>query len=48
MIFVIIMWEAFVARRTVIFTYHNAVHLEWSPRLPISFHSHIESVKVFY
>jgi cytochrome c oxidase subunit 1 len=47
-IFVIIMWEAFVARRTVMFTYHNSVHLEWSPRLPISFHSHLESVKVFY
>lgn len=48
MLFIIIMWEAFVSRRTVIFTYHNAVHLEWSPRLPISFHSHVESIKVFY
>jgi heme/copper-type cytochrome/quinol oxidase subunit 1 len=48
MLFIVILWEAFVTRRTVMFTYHNAVHLEWSPRLPISFHSHVESVKVFY
>ena len=48
MLFIVILWEAFVSRRTVMFTYHNAVHLEWSPRLPISFHSHVESVKVFY
>lgn len=47
-LFIVILWEAFVSRRTVIFTYHNAVHLEWSPRLPISFHSHGESVKLFY
>nr|UBX38550.1 cytochrome c oxidase subunit I [Brachionus fernandoi] len=48
MLFIVILWEAFVAHRTVMFTYHNAVHLEWSPRLPISFHSHVEAVKVFY
>ena len=48
MLFIVIMWEAFAARRTVMFTFHNAVHLEWTPRLPISFHSHIESIKVFY
>nr|WOV68818.1 cytochrome c oxidase subunit 1 [Brachionus falcatus] len=48
MLFIVILWEAFVVRRTVMFTYHNSVHLEWSPRLPISFHSHIEAVKVFY
>lgn len=47
-LFIVILWEAFVSHRTVIFTYHNAVHLEWSPRLPISFHSHVESIKVFY
>ena len=47
-LFIVILWEAFVAHRTVMFTYHNAVHLEWSPRLPISFHSHVEAVKVFY
>lgn len=47
-LFIVILWEAFITRRTVMFTYHNAVHLEWSPRLPISFHSHVESVKVFY
>nr|QHN89969.1 cytochrome c oxidase subunit 1 [Brachionus calyciflorus]UBY46735.1 cytochrome c oxidase subunit I [Brachionus calyciflorus] len=48
MLFIVILWEAFVSHRTVMFTYHNAVHLEWSPRLPISFHSHVESIKVFY
>lgn len=48
MLFIVILWEAFITRRTVIFTYHNAVHLEWSPRLPIAFHSHVEAVKVFY
>nr|ACX54194.1 cytochrome oxidase subunit I [Brachionus ibericus]AGI78543.1 cytochrome c oxidase subunit I [Brachionus koreanus] len=48
MLFIIILWEAFVSRRTVMFTYHNPVHLEWSPRPPIAFHSHVEAVKVFY
>ncbi len=47
-LFVVILWEAFATHRTVIFTFHNNVHLEWTPRLPISFHSHRESIKIFY
>jgi hypothetical protein len=35
-------------KRTVIFTYHSSVHLEWlSPRLPSKFHTHNQSVAVF-
>lgn len=48
MLFVVILWEAFVTHRTVMFTFHNNVHLEWSPRLPIRFHSHSEAIKLFY
>jgi hypothetical protein len=47
MLFVVILWEAFVTQRSVVWTYHTSVHLEWSPSLPISFHRHLESVKVF-
>ena len=47
-LFVVILWEAFVTHRTVMFTFHNNVHLEWTPRLPIRFHSHVESIKLFY
>lgn len=47
-LFVVILWEAFVMKRTVIFTYHSSVHLEWlSPRLPSKFHTHNQSVAVF-
>ncbi len=47
-LFVVMLWEAFVTQRSVMFRYHNNVHLEWTPRLPIAFHSHAESIKVFY
>lgn len=47
-LFVVILFEAFTSQRSVMWVYHNPVHLEWSPRLPISFHSHNERVKVFY
>lgn len=47
-LFIVILWEAFVTHRTLMFTAHSAVHLEWSPRLPIAFHSHQESIKIFY
>jgi heme/copper-type cytochrome/quinol oxidase subunit 1 len=47
-LFVVILWEAFVTHRTVMFTFHRNVHLEWSPRLPIRFHSHSEAIKLFY
>lgn len=46
--FIIILWESFVTQRSIIFTNNVSIHLEWSPRLPIGFHSHMESVKVFY
>jgi heme/copper-type cytochrome/quinol oxidase subunit 1 len=48
MLFVVILFEAFTSQRSVMWVYHNPVHLEWRPRLPISFHSHNERVKVFY
>ena len=49
MLFVLILWEAFVTRRSVMFVNHSNVNLEWaSPRLPIPFHSHSESIKIFY
>lgn len=47
-LFVLILWEAFASQRSVIWTFHNSTHLEWTPRLPLSFHSHNESIKVFY
>jgi cytochrome c oxidase subunit 1 len=47
LIFVVILWEAFVTQRHVMWTHHSAVHLEFTPRQPISFHSHSESVKIF-
>ena len=46
--FIIILWESFVTQRSIMFSNNLSIHLEWSPRLPISFHSHSESVKVFY
>jgi heme/copper-type cytochrome/quinol oxidase subunit 1 len=48
-VFLIIIWEAFVSHRTLIFTYHSRVHLEFrKPRAPLSFHTHMESIKVVY
>ena len=46
-LFVVILWEAFITQRVVLWTYHNSTHLEWTPSLPISFHSYSESIKVF-
>jgi cytochrome c oxidase subunit 1 len=46
--FIVILWEAFITQRSVIFTFQRSVHLEWSPRLPISFHSHRQALKLFY
>lgn len=46
--FVVILWERFVTQRTVMFTFNSPVHLEWSSRLPTSFHTHNESLKIFY
>jgi heme/copper-type cytochrome/quinol oxidase subunit 1 len=48
LLFVVILWESFVTQRSVMFVFNSPVHLEWSSRLPTSFHTHNESVKVFY
>lgn len=48
LLFVVILWERFVTQRSVMFTYNSPVHMEWSPRLPVSFHTHNESIKIFY
>jgi cytochrome c oxidase subunit 1 len=48
LVFVFILWEAFSSHRVVIWTFNSNVHLEWTPRLPIKFHSHRESIKIFY
>ena len=47
LLFVVILWESFVTQRVVLWNYHNSTHLEWRPNLPISFHRHVEAVKVF-
>ena len=48
LLFVIILWEAFVCKRMVIFTYQSNTHLEWlSNRSPSSYHTHSQSVSVF-
>jgi heme/copper-type cytochrome/quinol oxidase subunit 1 len=47
--FVVILWEAFVAQRAFMFSFHSSVHLDWVySRLPVRFHSHVESPKIFY
>ena len=47
--FIVILWEGFVRSRSVMFTLNSSVHLEWvSSRLPSSYHTHSQSVKVFY
>lgn len=46
--FIIILWESLVTQRSLITNNFTPVHLEWRRRLPIQFHSHLESVKLFY
>jgi len=46
--FVVILWERFITQRSVVSVSNSPVHLEWVPRLPISFHSHREGIKIFY
>jgi cytochrome c oxidase subunit 1 len=46
--FVVMLWESLVTHRTIMFSYHRNVNLDWHSRSPIRFHSHIESIKVFY
>jgi hypothetical protein len=49
MIFTLILWEAFVSQRSLIFVAHSSVHLEWvSSRLPVSYHTNNESLKPSY
>ncbi len=48
MIFIVLLWESLVTQRTLMFSYHRNVNLDWHSRSPIRFHRHIESVKVFY
>jgi len=52
MFFIFILWEAFVSKRIVIFTFQKNVHLEWvtsrGARFPVKFHTHSQSVKIFY
>ena len=48
LMFVVILWEGFVTQRSLMWSFHSNTHLEWSPRLPISYHSHEESLKLFY
>ena len=48
-LFVIILWEGFVSKRSVIFSYQSSVHLEWvKSRHPTEFHSHSQPIKIFY
>jgi cytochrome c oxidase subunit 1 len=46
MLFVLIVWEGFVAQRSLVSSYFKPVSLEWSSRSPISFHSFEESCYV--
>jgi hypothetical protein len=46
-LFVLIMFESLTSQRSVLWVNNTPVHLEWTPRLPLRFHSHSESVKVF-
>ena len=46
-LFVVIIFESLTSQRSILWVYNTPVHLEWTPRLPLRFHSHSESVKVF-
>jgi heme/copper-type cytochrome/quinol oxidase subunit 1 len=46
-LFVIILWEAFVSQRSVQFTFVRSTNLEWSRRFPVSYHTHNKPVKFF-
>ncbi len=48
MFFVVILWERMVTQRSVIRIGASPVHLEWVTRLPTPFHTHSESLKIFY
>jgi hypothetical protein len=45
--FVVILWEAFVAQRTVVYTLVRNRNLEWGRRLPRPYHSFNKPVKIF-
>jgi cytochrome c oxidase subunit 1 len=48
--FVVILWESLVTQRTVLFVYSSPVSLEMinNSKYPSTFHTHLESVKIFY
>ena len=47
MLFVVILWEAFVSQRSVQFVYIRSSNLEWSGRFPLEYHTFNKSVKYF-
>ena len=50
-LFVFILWEAFTARRGVVFNHHSSVHLEFKTARnisPLPYHTNAESPKIFF
>lgn len=45
--FVVILWESFTTQRVTTFAFHRNVHLEFTPRMPVPFHSIQRPVKLF-
>lgn len=46
-LFVVILWEAFVAQRSVTFVFIRRSNLEWRRRFPVAYHTHNKPIKVF-
>lgn len=46
-LFVVILWEAFVAQRVVQFVFVRRSHLEWGRRLPRAYHTFNKPIKYF-
>lgn len=44
-LFMLLVWESLVTSRSVVFIYNHPSHLEWSPLIPVSFHTHEEYPK---
>lgn len=44
-VFMLVVWEALVVARSVVFVYNHPSHLEWSPIIPVPFHTHEEFPK---
>ena len=47
MLFVVILWEAFVSQRIVQFVYVRRSHLEWGRRFPLGYHTFNKPIKYF-